>query len=115
MLPSPGPDDVQWAVARLAASFDPLQIIVFGSYAHGEARPGSDLDLLVVLPTVLDKRKAATAMRRALSALPVPKDVIVATPEELQQRRDSNWHILGIAQREGQVVYQKAGGVCETL
>jgi predicted nucleotidyltransferase len=33
----------------------PVQVILFGSYARGEATEGSDVDLLVVVPK-LDKR-----------------------------------------------------------
>jgi predicted nucleotidyltransferase len=94
-------------VQRLVSAFDPLRIIVFGSYARGEARPGSDLDLLVVLPEADDKRAAAIAMRRVLADLPVPKDVVVTTPEEVARRAHSTWHVVGMALREGRVAYQK--------
>ena len=35
---------------RIAREFQPDKIILFGSYAHGQPRPDSDVDLLVVLP-----------------------------------------------------------------
>lgn len=71
---------VQEAVRRLVNAFDPLRIVAFGSYAREGAALGSDLDLLVVLPEVDHKRDAAVLMRRALSDLPVSKDVVVAPP-----------------------------------
>lgn len=37
------------AVAAIAALFHPERIVLFGSRASGTARPGSDIDLLVVL------------------------------------------------------------------
>ena len=61
----------------------------FGSYARGEAKPGSDLDLVVVLPTVENTREAAISIRRLLAGLPAPKDVVVATPEIIEARRGS--------------------------
>lgn len=43
-------------VARLMEQFDPLRVVLFGSYARGEAAWGSDVDLLVVVESVEDKR-----------------------------------------------------------
>jgi predicted nucleotidyltransferase len=36
---------------RIVERFDPLQVILFGSHARGEAHADSDVDLLVVFPT----------------------------------------------------------------
>ncbi len=106
-FPAPNATHVDVATRRLVERFDPLRILVFGSYARGQAQPGSDLDLLVVLPAVENKREAAIAMRRVLADLPVPKDVVVTTPEEIARRGTSSWHIVGLALREGKLVYQK--------
>lgn len=111
-FPAPTAAHVEEAVRRLVDAFDPLRIFAFGSWARGTARPGSDLDLLVVLSeealeALEGKREAAVAMRRALRGLGVPKDVIVTTPEEVAKRRDSIWHIVGSAIREGTTVYEK--------
>lgn len=35
---------------QIAAEFQPERIILFGSYASGQPRPDSDVDLLVVIP-----------------------------------------------------------------
>ena len=35
---------------RLAREFKPRRIVLFGSYAYGNPRPDSDVDLLVVMP-----------------------------------------------------------------
>jgi predicted nucleotidyltransferase len=35
---------------RIVREFQPERIILFGSYAYGQPRPDSDVDLLVVLP-----------------------------------------------------------------
>jgi predicted nucleotidyltransferase len=105
--PTPDATHVQAAVDRLVEAFDPLRIVVFGSYARGETTPHSDLDLLVVLPEVEHKRDAAVAMRRVLSDLPVSKDVVVATPEEIETRRNSTWHIIARALDDGVTVYSR--------
>ena len=63
LLPRPGSVEViPTLVERIMREFEPVQIILLGS----QARWDSDVDLLVVLPSVPDKHKAAVAIRRAL-------------------------------------------------
>jgi predicted nucleotidyltransferase len=96
------------AVERIARQFDPLRIILFGSWARGQARPDSDLDLLVVLSRVDNKRQAAIRIGNALSDLPVSKDIVVTTPDEIAARGDVIGQVLRPALREGKIVYEHA-------
>jgi predicted nucleotidyltransferase len=90
---------------RLARQFKPEQIILFGSHARGTAGPDSDVDLLVVTPTIGSKRELQIAMRVALHDFLVPFDVIVVTPDEVQRRRNIPGTIIQPALREGKVLY----------
>lgn len=92
---------------RIVREFDPIRVILFGSHARGEAGRDSDVDLLVVLPKVDDQRRAAVAIRRLLADLPVAKDIVVTTPEEIAARGDLVGTILRPALREGVVVYER--------
>jgi predicted nucleotidyltransferase len=92
---------------RIVSRFHPTQIILFGSHARGDARPDSDIDLLVVLPSVKNKREEAISIRRALADLPVSKDVIVTTPEEVASLGNSVGSILRPALRDGKVLYER--------
>jgi predicted nucleotidyltransferase len=103
------PEDlVQTMVQRIVERFRPLGIILFGSRARGEAGPWSDVDLLVVLPEVADKRRVTVEILRALGDLPVSKDVVVTTPEEVLQRGNLVGSVLRSALREGKVLYERA-------
>ena len=93
---------------RIVAQFAPLRVILFGSYARGDATRDSDIDLLVVLPHVDDRRATTVAIRRALADLPVAKDIIVTTPDEIEQRGDLVGTVLRPALREGRVLYERA-------
>ncbi len=95
-------------VRRLVERFDPDQIILFGSHARGTAGPDSDVDLLVVLPVSGSKREKQIEMRVALHDIPVPKDIIVVTPDEVARRRDIVGTVIRPALREGKVVYERA-------
>lgn len=90
---------------RIVRDFHPEQIILFGSHARGEAHRHSDIDLLVVFSECTDKRKAAIEIRRVLKDMPVPKDIIVSTPEELERKRDWVGSVLRYAQQEGVILY----------
>jgi predicted nucleotidyltransferase len=94
------------AVDRIVRKFHPLRIILFGSWARGSARDDSDIDLLIVLPKVEHKRKAAIEVLRALNGLPITKDVIVTTPKEIKERGQVVGNILRPALEEGKIVYE---------
>jgi len=94
-------------VEEIVRRFQPLRIILFGSHARGEAGPESDIDLLVVLAKVSDKRRAAVEIRRSLARFPVPKDIIVTSPDEIAARGDLVGTVLRPALREGKVVYEQ--------
>ena len=54
---------VQRMVERIVEGFHPLRIVLFGSRARGTDTPDSDIDLLVVLQHVADKRRTAIEIR----------------------------------------------------
>ena len=91
---------------RIVRDFDPLQIILFGSQARGDADRDSDIDLLVVFAELADKRKTAIDLERALSDVPVAKDIIVSTPEELERSRTRIGSVLRYAQQEGKILWK---------
>jgi predicted nucleotidyltransferase len=100
-------DYLDVVVERLARQFQPLRIILFGSYARGDAGPDSDLDLLVVLPKLEDKRRTLVEMLGALRDLPISKDVIPTDPTEIAERGSLVGTVLRPALREGKVVYER--------
>ena len=101
------PECLSEAVRRIARLFDPLRIILFGSWARGDARPDSDIDLLVVLAHVDNKRQAAIRIGNELSDLPASKDIVVTTPEEIAARGYVIGDVLRPALREGKVIYER--------
>jgi uncharacterized protein len=101
-------DTIAAMTERIVEEFAPVRVIVFGSHARGDAQPDSDVDLLVVLASVDDKREAAIDIRRALAEFPVSKDVVVTTPEELARRGNLVGTVLRSALRESTVMYERA-------
>jgi predicted nucleotidyltransferase len=89
----------------LIAVADPESIILFGSYARGDYTKDSDLDLLVILPTVEDRVEEMARLRMALWDVPMAIDVVVFSRDEVEERQHLRGTMLFHAVREGQVLY----------
>jgi predicted nucleotidyltransferase len=85
--------------------FQPEQIILFGSYARGDANADSDVDFLVVMPVHDSKSHQEVMIGVALHDFRVAKDIVVSTPEEFAWRKEIVGTIEYPAVREGKVMY----------
>lgn len=94
---------------RIVSGFQPERIVLFGSYARGDAQPDSDVDLLIVMPDDTDRRQTAIAIHDALSGLGIAKDVVVTTPDLITRYGHLVGTVLRPALREGKVLYERAG------
>jgi len=92
-------------VRRIVEVAQPDEIILFGSGARGEIGPDSDLDFLVVKSGVPHRRHLAQEIDLAMFGIPLPVDIIVVTPEDIEALRDKAGTIVGPALREGKRVY----------
>lgn len=92
---------------RIVARFAPYRVILFGSHARKHTRKWSDVDFVVVLPNGIDQHDAAVEIHRALDDLPVAKDIVVTTPEEIDRRGHVVGGVLHAALREGKTVYER--------
>jgi len=93
-------------VEQIKTKFRPMKIILFGSYARGDIRPESDVDLLIVMP--LETKKP---IRQAIEILQNIEydfglDLIVRSPEELERRIKLGDFFLQDAVEEGVVMYE---------
>jgi len=98
---------IRAVVQQIAERFQPERIILFGSYAYGDPRPESDVDLLVIMDTPLRSRQQRLEISRALSPRPFPLDVIVRTPTEVKERIAMGDLFLREITAQGQVVYER--------
>ena len=99
--------DIRAVAGQIAARFRPRQVILFGSHARGEAGPDSDVDLLVVMPVQGSRQQARLAIRRALHDIPMPKDIVVTTPEDFEWRKEVAGTVERPAALEGEVLYAR--------
>ena len=109
-MSSNAPDQHALATAQAAqAQLPGTTVILFGSRATGQHRPGSDIDLLIVtgdhnpLSAEIRARKAALT---SLKAHPprVPVDVIGINRTQFERCSKANQHIAGQAVRYGGIM-----------
>ena len=98
---------VQRVVHRLRARYQPLQIILFGSYAYGRPHKDSDLDLLIVKETEKPFLQRLFEVRRLMSPLldGYPFDPIVMTPRELKRRLQRGDQFFQEIVQKGKLLY----------
>lgn len=101
---------IQEVVDRIVESVDPERIILFGSHAYGTPHKESDLDILTVMHSDLPRYKRSVPIYRALAGLLIPKDVLVYTPEEIEEWSDVPQAFITTAIRKGKVIYEKEQG-----
>ncbi len=72
-------------VKRTVRAVQPLRIILFGSAARGTMGQDSDLDLLVVVPDGVHRRRTAQAVYKSLRGIGFAKDVVVVTESDVRE------------------------------
>jgi predicted nucleotidyltransferase len=96
---------VEELVGRIVDAIHPERIILFGSAARGEMTADSDIDVLVVVPDGVHRRKAAGYLRHRMIGFCYPVDIQVATPSLLQRHRDTIGLIYRTVLSEGRDIY----------
>jgi len=104
-------DQVRAAVRRLAARRpEVLRALLFGSLARGDAVPGSDADVLLVL-----KHSAKPFMKRfddyRLPPVGIPVDLFAYTEAELHKMQSEGNQFIAHALAEGVEIYRRQGAL----
>lgn len=94
-------------VRRVVGAVRPDRIILFGSYAHERPHTDSDLDLLIIMSSNQPRWQRAIPIYDALRGLLIPKDVVVYTPQEVEEWSEVPQAFITTAIRKGKVLYEK--------
>ena len=96
---------IDQVVRQIVERFKPQKIILFGSYARGNPRPESDVDLLVVMDTQLKEIQQAIQICQQIEYR-FGLDLIVHTPKYLAERmKMGDWFLRDVL-KEGKVIYE---------
>ena len=94
---------------RLAREFKPRKVVLFGSYAYGRPGPGSDVDVLVVMP--LDGNPVDKSVEMRLKLRPrFPLDLLIRTPAKIKERLALGDDFIRDILEKGKVLYEAPRG-----
>jgi predicted nucleotidyltransferase len=88
---------------------DPSRVILFGSWAQGDAKWDSDLDMAVFLPDAAEPRmfEIRRVLRRKLDTVPMTIDLVMATEGFANRFRSEINSIYHRILLDGQVAYEQ--------
>ena len=104
MLETPIKINLDEIVRIILDGYGPIEkIILFGSQVKGEIDEYSDLDLIII------KKTDQSFIKRLVSVpiLPIPADVFVYTPEELERMKENENPFIMSALKKAKVIYSK--------
>ncbi|GAK54202.1 DNA polymerase, beta domain protein region [Candidatus Moduliflexus flocculans] len=97
--------DIERVAEHLAKAVNAEQVILFGSYARGDAKNDSDVDFLIIVPSNLPRFKRSRELYALFRPYPFAMDLVVYTPQEIENGRRSPASFVSIVLREGKVLY----------
>ena len=109
IMTTTNPQLIQEVVRRIVQVSRPEKVILFGSRSRGTARPDSDIDLLLIAHSTQPRHRRAAPLYGALSDILTPMDIVVYSPEEVQEWSEVRQAFVTTAIREGQVLYENPG------
>ncbi|MBN1583286.1 MAG: nucleotidyltransferase domain-containing protein [Anaerolineae bacterium] len=81
------------------------RVVLFGSYAKGNADQDSDIDLLIVAESQLPRFKRSRMLYKLFRPYPFAMDLVVYTPQEIAKGEQSPVSFISRVLREGEVLY----------
>ena len=94
-------------VNRIASSYNPDKIILFGSYARGNYSENSDLDFILIKETTAPKHKRGVEVRKLFFGLPIPMDFKIYTSAEFNNELANKYSFLSSAIKGSKVLYER--------
>lgn len=97
-------EQIQNLASLIAQAFQPEKIILYGSYAYGNPRQDSDVDLLIIMPVEGNPIDKGLEIRHNLQ-LPKYAHLLVKPPEEVAWRYEGYDPLVRTALEDGKLLY----------
>ena len=101
---------LQEIVGKIVERFHPRRIILFGSRARGGHRGDSDVDLFVEMDSDAKPHERRTQIRSLFPDRRWAMDILVYTPQEVAERKNSLVSLVPVIEQEGRVLYERHAG-----
>ncbi|GHT01162.1 nucleotidyltransferase [Planctomycetales bacterium] len=97
-------------IEKIVTFTAPEQIILFGSYARGDNRDASDIDLLIIKRQLKNEREMTNLLYRAFleMEITVPVDLLAVDYDRYRRLQAIPGYIYRQIAREGKVLYGKS-------
>src|SRR5436309_7850064 len=98
---------IQGVVDDIVREIKPHKVIVFGSYARGDATPDSDLDIFVVARLRGTSSERIRRVRSAITSNGFGLDVVVRTPRQVKKSLNGrDWFVQEVFE-QGKLMYER--------
>jgi predicted nucleotidyltransferase len=98
-------DKIEEIKDKIVKTVSPEKIILFGSYATGEATEESDIDMVVIWDSDLNPHKRNLLLSRLFPKRDFSLDIFAFTKKEAEKLKDITGTILYEAFHHGRVIY----------
>ena len=101
------PEQIQVVAHQIARKFNPIKVVLFGSYGRGQAHSRSDVDLLVILEEDHNGVDPEVEVAAGI-AHPCPMDILVRTPQQIADRLSMGDSFFRDIVEKGVVLYERS-------
>jgi len=92
-------------VEKICSVIKPKLIILFGSYASGNATKDSDIDLLIIEDNFKSKFEEKNKIRKALKDIKIPKDILLVDKAKFDFYKNEPCSVYREANEKGEVLW----------
>ena len=96
-------------VTLITSKISPERIVLFGSYARGDNKEDSDIDILIIVKNLVNERNITSLLYRALlnENISIPIDFLAIDSEKYNMVKNKTGYIYKTIEQEGKIIYGK--------
>ena len=99
---------IEQIVNTIVTNAEPDKIILFGSYARGDNKNNSDIDILILKKGLTNERELTNNLYKEFfnNKISIPVDLIAIDYDKYYQLNNDIGYIYKTINREGRIIYE---------